>query len=313
MTEVTDIAEVEIISPEQYGLEVAKANELVGNLPQITSERDYLVTQYDIVVNLDIEAIQTAKDAKKLRLLISKNRTQGINKWHKTTKDFFLRGGQFIDAIKRKEVAVNERMEEMLMEIEKYQENLEIERITKLSFDRLNEIKPFLHPESEEPCDLGRMADDVWSNYLLGAQASYNARIQAIADAEKARIEYEEKAEQESMAELAEQARVRKENEQLRVESVRRDKIEQEAEAERKRLVDELQVKADAERQALETERVRLQAELTKDDSAKINDLIVDLNSLKSKYTFKSEQSNKMYAEVSVLLGKIINHIEGVI
>ena len=186
------------------------------------------------------------------------------------------------------------------------------------------------------------MADDVWSNYLLGAQASYNARIQAIADAEKARIEYEEKAEQERLTLLAEQERTRKENEQLRVDAenkekariaeleaiqakanaeqaererlarvefVRREKIELEAEAERKRLADELLAQQYAQRQIKEAEEKNLQVELNKGDSAKINDLIADLDSLKTKYVFKSTKNNQMYADVSVLLIKIINHI----
>lgn len=110
------------VNPVEFGIEENQANEMIGNLPQIKNERIVFETQYNEIIQMDIENSQTSKKARELRLLIQKNRTQGINVWHKNAKDYFLKGGQFVDAIKRVEVEVNERMETALEEIEKHQE-----------------------------------------------------------------------------------------------------------------------------------------------------------------------------------------------
>ena len=72
------------------------------------------------------------------------NRTKGIDAWHKVNKDFYLRGGQFIDAIKRKEILVNEQMEEKLQEAEKFFENQEKQRIADLQESRLKLISEYI-------------------------------------------------------------------------------------------------------------------------------------------------------------------------
>ena len=71
-----------------------------------------------------------------------------------------------------------------------------------------------------------------------------------------------------------------------------------------------MKAKQDAERKAREEEEARLQAELNKGDADKVNDLIADLEVLKTKYAFKSAKNKKMYAEVGVLLDKIVGHIK---
>src|SRR5690625_916450 len=111
-----------VIKPQDFGIETKQAKELMSNLPQIKEEREVLEKQYKNVIKLEIENPDSWKKARELRLLKQKNRTQGINTWHKNAKDYFLKGGQFVDAIKRKEASVNERMESQLLEIEKYEE-----------------------------------------------------------------------------------------------------------------------------------------------------------------------------------------------
>lgn len=79
---------------------------------------------------------------------------------------------------------------------------------------------------------------------------------------------------------------------------------------ERERVQKELEAKAEAERKAKEAEEARIQSELNKGDAAKVKDLIHDLETLKTKYSFKSAKNKKMYADVSVLIDKVINHIK---
>lgn len=79
---------------------------------------------------------------------------------------------------------------------------------------------------------------------------------------------------------------------------------------EKQKVEAELKAKLEAERKAELAEEARFQSELNKGDSAKVKDLINDLNVLKNKYQFKSVKNISMYSDVSVLIDKIINHIK---
>ncbi len=164
--------EITTVNPSEYGIAENQATELVGNLPQIKAERAILEQQYAEIIKMDIEDPETAKKAKTLRLLFRDNRTKGINIWHSTTKEFFLKGGQFVDAIKRKEVAINERIEENLEKIEKHFENLEKERKAKLNTIRISELEPY---NAFVPIGLnfGELSDDEYSKVLNGAKLQF--------------------------------------------------------------------------------------------------------------------------------------------
>ena len=329
----------EIIKAEDYGLKIAKANELTLGLKVVKEERQLLVKQFEDVSKLEV-SIENLPVFKKLRLAIVKNRTQGINKWHKTNKEFFLTGGKFVDAIKNKEIAINVQMEEKLMIAENHFENLEKERIAILQSERVSLLSPFVDDANER--DLASMEDDVWESYLSTKKQAHLDRVQAELDAEKER-------QAKIQAEKEEQERVRKENIKLKAEAEEReriakieakkrakleaerkakeseerakyeaklkkeraakDKIEREERKKREKLEAELEAKEQAEQKAKEEEEARLQSELNKGDKAKVKDLIEDLELLKTKYSFKSSKNVKMYKDVGVLIDKVTNHI----
>lgn len=227
------------VNPATYGLDETKAVELTKNLPQIISERDEFVAQFDTIIRMDIDQPETATKARELRIKIRDNRTKGIEVWHKTTKDYFLKGGQFVDAVKRMEVAVNERMETDLEKIEKYRENLERDRIAKLQEERSAEVLKY--QEITFP-NLGEMTESIWNNFITGIKVQYQAKIDAEKKAEEDRIAKEK-------AEAEERERIRQENERLKAE----------AEAKEKQLAEE-RAKAEKERKALE-EKARKERE----------------------------------------------------
>jgi len=78
---------------------------------------------------------------------------------------------------------------------------------------------------------------------------------------------------------------------------------------ERKALEAELSAKAAEEKRKADEAEAMLQAELLKGDSDKFGDLIKDLETLKTKYSFKSTVNKKKYTDVAILLDKIITHI----
>jgi hypothetical protein len=179
------------INPNEFGIEEKQATELIANLPQIINERSVLERQYSEVIKLDIEQPESWVKARELRLLIQKNRTQGIMIWHKSAKDYFLKGGQFVDAIKRKEVAINERMENALQDIENYEKIIEQKRLEELQEKRAKKLSKYVDDAHER--NLSDMEEDVWKAYFETKKKQYEDRIEAEKKAEQERIQKERK------------------------------------------------------------------------------------------------------------------------
>jgi len=179
-------AELTKVDPKQYGLEESKATQMLQGLTPIFAEREILAEQYRNVITLEIDD-KTSQQARELRLKIRDNRTKGIEKWHSANKEFYLRGGQFVDAIKKVEILENERMEENLLSIEKHFENIEKEKQEALHTQRLALITPYV--EDTTALDFRTMQDDVFDAFLTAKKSAYEARIEAERLAEEKRIE----------------------------------------------------------------------------------------------------------------------------
>lgn len=330
------------VDPKEYGLEETQATEITKGLQTILEERAVLIDNYKETIALEITE-ESLPIFKALRLQIVKNRTQGLKVWHKANKAYFLAGGNFVQEIYNKEVIENERMESQLMDAEKHFENLENERIEKLSAERSELCMPYVDDISLILPDLGTMQTALWDNYIVGLKASFEARKKEekkIEDeriaAEKAEIERQkaievenarlkdeaeanekkqeaERLEREILAKIeAEQlakveARRKAQEEKERAEYEVKLKAERE---EKERIENELKAKKEAEQKAIEQAEALKQSELSKGDSDKVKDLINDLTALKTKYSFKSAKNAKMYVQVNELLDKVINHIE---
>ena len=238
----------EEIKPETFGLEIAKATEMVSGLSTTLAEREVLKNAYIDVIELPITA-ETLPTFKELRLKIVKNRTQGIEKWHKTNKAFYLAGGRFVDAVKNKEVLINEEMESKLMEAEKYFENLEKEAKRILNEKRIEIIRPYVDDVSG--LDFSDFSDENFDDFVLGKKTRYNERIEAEKQ-EAIRIENER------LAEIERQRLAEIENEKIRVENAR---LQKEAEAKELALQAERKLQADKEAK-IKAENDKLQAEL---------------------------------------------------
>ena len=197
-----------LINPEDYGLEEVKANELTVGLKVVQSERNLLIAEFDIVSKLEITEENLPK-FKKLRLKLVKNRTQGIDKWHKANKEFFLIGGKFVDAIKHKESHINQEMEQRLASAEQHFKNLEVKRLQELQTKRAKLLLPYSEFAAE--MDLSSMQQDVFDSYLATKKQNL---IDAEAAAKKAK---EEQAAKDKAAKI-EQDRLAEENRKIRAE-----------------------------------------------------------------------------------------------
>jgi len=127
------------------------------------------------VVQMDVDSPDTSKIARELRLKIKDNRTKGIEAWHKVNKEFYLRGGQFVDAIKKKEVAENERMEDALSQIENHYVIKLKEQQDKLHNARIAIIEPYV--DSVAGLDFRTMEEDVFQAYLSAKKSAYDEKI----------------------------------------------------------------------------------------------------------------------------------------
>jgi len=150
------------------GIEEKQALEITKSLTQIIEERNTLSERYSEAIQLEITK-ENIPVFKELRLKIRDNRTKGIESWHKTQKEFYLRGGQFVDAIKRKEIEENLRMESNLEENEKFFERQEAERVAKLNESRVTECEQY---SEFVPIgvNLGVLSDEEYAKIFNGFQ-----------------------------------------------------------------------------------------------------------------------------------------------
>jgi hypothetical protein len=222
---------------------------MTSGLSTTLSERQVLIDAYADVISLDITA-ENLPTFKELRLKIVKNRTQGIEKWHKVNKAFYLAGGRFVDAVKNKEVVINEEMESKLLDAEKYFDNLEKEKARLLNESRIERLKPYV--EDATGLDFAPMTDEDFDDYLLGKKTRFENEAKE-REAEALRVENER------LAEIERHRLVEIENEKIRVENAR---LQKEAEAKELELKKERE-KAETERQIEADKQAKIQA--TKD------------------------------------------------
>lgn len=262
------------INPKEFGLKEKQANEIQQGLNVVISERELLIKEFETVSKLELTKENLSK-FKELRLRIVKNRTQGIGNWFKVSKEYFLRGGQFCDAINRKEIQVNTSMEEVLMEGEKHFENLEKQRLEDLQNKRVVELSKYVEDAFER--NLSIMENDVWDAYLTTKKKEFNDRIESEKQAEQERIA-KEKAEAERIkAQEIENAKLKAEAEarekKLEKERIEREKLEAAKEQERAKERAEMEAKLKAEAKAKAKIEVELQAKKEAEKQVEINRL----------------------------------------
>ena len=242
---------------------------IIEKLKGILKEKLILCEQYNKVIKLETTK-ENVKVFRALRIQIRDNRTKGIEPWHKVNKELFLRGGQYVDAIKRVEVEENNRMEEQLLKGEQHFELIEADRKAKLKLDREKALEKY--DVETEHLQLGEMADVVFSKYLNGVKLEFDQRVAAEKKAEAERIEKQK-------AFMAEQERIRKDNERLQREAAVKEKQMQaeRAKVEKERKI--IEEKTRKEREALEEkarkereEKTKLEKELQKKKDAEIKE-----------------------------------------
>lgn len=162
-----------------FGVEESKAKQIeavfvpmVKMLKAMEEEYDKLIKETEGGVTNEIVI-----KAKSLRSKIARVRIDTENE-RKKEKEVYLRGGKAVDGIANiLKNAVIEK-ENNLKEIENFFENQERERRIKLLLERKEKLRPF-EVENLESIDLSGMSDEVFNNFLLGAETNFKAKKEA--------------------------------------------------------------------------------------------------------------------------------------
>lgn len=246
----------EEIKPDLFGIELEKAQEMTIGLLTTIAEREVLKYAYVDVIGLEITT-ENLPVFKELRLKIVKNRTQGIEKWHKTNKAFYLAGGRFVDAIKNKEILVNEEMESKLLDAEKFFENQEKEKARILNEARIERLKPYI--EDVTGLTFAEFSDEDFDDYLLGKKTRFEKE-------QKEREEEAKRIEAELLAEIERQKTIEEENYKLKAEAEAKEKALEKERAEA--LAKQKAIQDAADKKALE-EKAKQEAVLKAEQEAK--------------------------------------------
>jgi len=282
---------MEIVKAEEFGLEPNNVSNVDEAFAPKVKEREALSEIYGQVIKKDITP-EVALEARELRLNATKIKS-GIAQIHKTQKEYALAFGKYCDAWKRKETEPVQQMIDGLMAIEKFEERREQKRIDDLQAKRVEELLPYLEDAASK--NLHIMDEDVWQSYLSTKKKECEERLAAEKKARAAEIELELERE--------------KERERLAAENARLQAEARAAEQAKKKADAIIKAKYEAERKAYEEAEQQRQAELSKGDADKLEDLMRDLSALKTKYSFESDQYKKMYVNVGKLLDKINGYI----
>lgn len=246
----------------QYGLQESKAKDIEKlYLPMIKmlsemEESFNEVVSHKITADLIPIARRLKIDIAQVRIKAEKAKTEA--------KSEILRAGNAIQGAYNTLKYAVESKEEKLTAIINHFETLEKERLEKLQLDRAEKLSKYIEDAFER--DLSSMDDDVWNAFYAAKKQAYNDKIEAEKKAEQDRIE-KEKAEQ------AERLRITKENEQLKKEAIKRERLEKIESDKRVKAEQDRLAKAEAERKERERleaiERKKHEAELQKERDAK--------------------------------------------
>lgn len=324
------MTEIVKIDPKEFGLEESKASEIAAQFKPMLDKMIELETEFNEIANLPIEDLATSVKAKTLRLKYVKVRT-GTAEIHRTQKDFYLSGGRFVDGWKNAQLFASQGIEKKLEAIELFAINKEKERIAALQSARELQLSEY-NVENLQSLNLGAMSNDVFENFLLGTKTSFENKVAAEKLVEETRLAAIE-------AKRIEDERIRKENEELRLQAVAKQKeidaankkaadelaeVNRIAEAESAKqrkllseqkakadaLANQLKAKADAEAKELKERKAAEKKAAAAPDKEKLIAFAVNIDSLiLQSQTIVSEDANHILSDAKSLLQKVSNFI----
>lgn len=307
---------VKLETPDLQGIEKSKAEQIRATFEPMAVMLEGFEDAFNSIIT-ESQA-ETTKEvcvkAKRLRIDIGRVRIE-TGKLKDREKAEYLRAGKAIQGVHNILVWAVTDKENKLKEIENHFEIIEKKRLEALQDERVSLLSEFVQDAHER--DLSSMDNDVWDAYFSTKKREYLDRIAAEKKAESDRIAKEK-------AEAEERIRIKKENERLKAEAIderkirdeklRKERVAHDAAMKLERdkaakLQAEIEAKAEKERLEEVDRLAKIEADLSKGDAAKLQDMLNDLEIIKTKYSFKSKKNQKLYSDVIILIDKIINHV----
>ena len=177
--------EINVIKPEQFGLEKKQALTIEEAFLPKMKEGEILSNQYSELIKKDITH-EVCDEATRLGRKLVKVRT-GIADVHRTQKAFFYAAGKFVDAKKNKETLPITQMEEGVKKIKNHFAEIEEAKREVIRKERNAELEKY---EIEYGMgDIAFMTPDVWKHFLSGVKSEFEEKKAEEARVEKERIE----------------------------------------------------------------------------------------------------------------------------
>ncbi len=189
------------------------------------------------------------------------------------------------------------------------EERLENIRLNKLESERKERILPY-YDYWEGIVDAGTLRDlsnEVFEGVfdkIVAAKKEDDIKQEQI---RKENLRLQKEAEEREKKRIADQ----------KIADDKAEKLRKDNEAKLKKIQDEkdqvakqLEEKRLADQRAAAEKAQQAEAELKKGDQEKVKDLIADLESLKTKYEFKSSANKNLYVNIGILLDKVVEHIK---
>lgn len=179
------------IEPADYGLTTETAANIAAQFQPMLEKMVELEEEFNRVVQLPIGEPDTEKAAKALLQKYVKVRT-GTAAIHKSQKDFYLKGGRFVDGWKNAQLFASQGKEETLQKIVNHQEIQRRLRIQERQEERMARLAPYITPEDADGLSVGEMPDDTFEFFLLGKVQHHKEMMEAQERAEAERKKADE-------------------------------------------------------------------------------------------------------------------------
>lgn len=182
------------IDAKEYGIPEDIASNIKKQFLPMLNKMEELEILFNEVVALPIDKPETAIKAKVVAQKYVKVRT-GTAAIHKDQKEFYRKGGLYVDGWKNAQLFASEGKEKRLAEIVDFLPKKERDRVQKLNTERLTQLIPIL-PEAAAWTDaqvnslFGEMTEGTWMSYFNQKKFDFNVLEKARAEAgkEKARL-----------------------------------------------------------------------------------------------------------------------------
>lgn len=244
-----------VVAINDSGLSKPSADALLAEFQPHFNEASSLVAEAGLIKVTDATQVTEIRKARTMRLKLKDVRVAAEKK-RKSLKEESLRTGKAIDNVARVIDMMTSGAEEALLEMEQFAERQEAKRKAELKASREILLAPYGIDTGFY--QLGEMPEATFNQLLDSTRTAHEAKIEAAKKAEADRIAAEK-------AKAEEDARIRAENERLRLESEAKEKAlrlgREKAAAEAKAAKEKADAEIRKEREAREALEAKAEAE----------------------------------------------------